>query len=125
MGAPENVGPLSETLPALEINAARMPNIAQNIQNALDEGQPSILTRQTLQAMIRANRAAACAGFCGPESPDEYPFASTLEGGAGAHVESVPLSKQNIQGGTLASFYQQYGIGPGGQFQVTVNWGEP
>ena len=40
-------------------------------------------------------------------SLDEYPFASSKQGGAGANVKSVPASEQNIQGGTMSSFYKK------------------
>ena len=52
--------------------------------------------------------------------PDEYPFASTYEGGKGAFVADVPQSEQNIQGGVLAQFYRIYGIQDGDQFKVTA-----
>lgn len=71
-------------------------------------------------AINRANRAAACAGFCGPGSPDLYPFASTLQGGADARVAGVPLQEQFIQGGALRAFYAKYGIGEGDPFRVVV-----
>jgi hypothetical protein len=114
----------AEGVPTLEIDAARMPNIARNIQSAIDDGQPDLLNREADPAVIQANRAAACAGFCGPGSPDEYPFASTTQGGAGARVEGVPLAEQRIQGGVLSSFYQKFGIGQGDPFWVLVNWGD-
>ncbi|MFC1466147.1 MAG: NucA/NucB deoxyribonuclease domain-containing protein [Candidatus Brachytrichaceae bacterium NZ_4S206] len=41
-------------------------------------------------------------GYTGLGSPDEYPFASTYEGDAGAQVKGVPLQEQRIQGGKLA-----------------------
>ena len=107
-------------LPTLEIDAAKMPNIAANIESAQAGGQPAILTRTTDGAVIAGNRAAACRGFCGVGSPDEYPFASSLQGGAGATVRGVPLAEQRIQGGVLANFYRQFGIGDGDQFFVTV-----
>jgi Deoxyribonuclease NucA/NucB len=109
----------------LEIDAQRMPNIARNIQSALDEGHPGILNRTTNEDLINANRAAACRGFCGPGSPDEYPFASTYQGGAGARVEGVPLSEQRIQGGVLSRFYAKYGISEGDAFRVIVTGLEP
>ncbi len=107
-------------LPTLNIDLDRMPNIAENIQNAQANGAPDILTRTTDQARIAANRAAACIDFCGTGSPDEYPFASTYEGGKGAFVADVPQSEQNIQGGVLAQFYRIYGIQDGDQFKVTA-----
>jgi hypothetical protein len=86
----------------------------------LDEGHPGILNRTTDDDLIKASRAAACRGFCGPESPDEYPFASTYQGGAGARVASVPLWEQRIQGGVMSRFYATHGIGDGDPFRVIV-----
>jgi hypothetical protein len=114
-------------LPTLEIDAQRMPNIARNIQSALDEGHPGILNRTTNQDLINANRTAACSGFCGSGSPDEYPFASTYQGGAGARIADVPIQEQRIQGGVMSSFYAKYGISDGDPFQVIVTglWEAP
>lgn len=109
-------------LPILYIDAKKMPNIARNIQDAQDNGYPSILTRTTDEAQKEANRAAACAGFCGPGSPDEYPFASTMEGGAGARVRSVPIREQRIQGGVIAKFYEKFNVKHGDRFVVRVRW---
>ncbi|WP_344071184.1 NucA/NucB deoxyribonuclease domain-containing protein, partial [Prauserella alba] len=113
-------GAANVELPVLEIEAARMPNIAENVQSALDEGHPRILARTTDESLIRGNRAAACEGFCGPGSPDEYPFASTRQGGAGARVAGVPIGEQRIQGGVLSRFYRKYSIGEGDLFRVIV-----
>jgi hypothetical protein len=114
----------AEDIPVLEIDASVMPNIARNIHAAVvEEGQPEVLFRETDAGVIAANRAAACSAFCGPGSPDEYPFASTMQGGVGARVASVPLAEQRIQGGVLSRFYQKYGIGRGDPFRVTINWG--
>lgn len=107
-------------LPALEIDAKRMPNIARNIQDALDEGHPGVLNRTTDRLQIRSNRRAACSGFCGPGSPDEYPFASTTQGGAGARVAGVSIAEQRIQGGVLARFYAEHRVGHGDPFRVVV-----
>lgn len=110
----------SGKLPTLEIDSEKMPNIADNVRTAQANGKPNILTRTTDQARIDANRAAACNGYCGAGSPDEYPFASTYEGGAGAQVRGVPISEQRIQGGTLSRFYLNNHIGDGGKFKVIV-----
>lgn len=80
-----------------------------------------VLNRTTIEADIDANRSAACAGFCGrPLSPDEYPFASSMQGGAGAQIMGVPLKEQRIQGGVLSAFYRKFGIGHGDPFEVVV-----
>ncbi len=110
----------AEELPTLEIDATRMPTIARNIDSAQRAGLPSLLNRETDPVIIQANRAAACAGFCGSGSPDEYPIASTIQDGAGAQVSGVPLAEQRIQGGVLSQFYRQYSIGQGDAFRVVV-----
>lgn len=118
-------GVAAEALPALEIDAARMPNIARNVQSALDEGHPGVLNRTMDTDLMKLNRAGACRGFCGPGSPDEYPFASTLQGGAGARVAGVPLNEQFIQGAVIRNFYAKFGIGDGDPFRVFVTGLEP
>jgi hypothetical protein len=110
----------SEELPVLGIDSGKMPNISNNIKNAQANGAPSVLTRTTNQALINSNRSAATSGFTGIGSPDEYPFASTYEGGSGAFVSGVPLTEQRIQGGVLSSFYQNNNIGDGDCFVVCV-----
>jgi hypothetical protein len=110
---------IAQKLPTLTIDAAKLPNIAQNIQSAIDDGHPSILTRAD-PGVGPANRAVATRGFSGPGSPDQYPFATTVEGGTGARVTGVPLEEQHIQGGLLTQFFRANGIRPGDQFKVTV-----
>ena len=91
-----------------------MPNIARNIYAAIvEEGQSEVLFREMDPAVIRANRTAALGNFFGLPSPDEYPFASSMQGGATARVASVPQAEQNIQGGVMRAFYAKYGIGQG------------
>ncbi len=107
-----------ENLPVLEIDSDIMPNIADNIQTAQENGAPSVLTRLEDQAAIHENRAAAISGFTGTGSPDEYPFSSTYEGGAGAYVSGVPMEEQRIQGGVISQFYQNNKIVDGSKFRV-------
>jgi len=52
-------------------------------------------------------------------SCDEFPFASTREGGAGSCTVNVPLSEQRSQGGQLSSFYRNNGVRFGDT--ITVN----
>lgn len=113
-------GEAKRPLPVLVIDARKMPNIAKNIRDALREGYPETLTRETDPAVIKANRAEACAGFAGCLSPDEYPFASTREGGTGARVTGVPIEEQLRQGGVLRAFYRLYGLKAGDKFRVIL-----
>jgi Deoxyribonuclease NucA/NucB len=54
-----------------------------------------------------------------PTSCDEYPFASTVEGGFGAHRSCVVAFQNNIQGGYLSAFYKKLSYGQ--QFIVRVS----
>lgn len=74
--------------------------------------KPKILQFDADLGRRRDRRAAVCpAGTC-TNSPapnnscDEYPFASTREGGAGASVRCVPSGTNSSQGGTLSQFYK-------------------
>jgi len=107
----------------LRVSRSTMPQIAQNIEDAIAAGAPSTLTRITLRATIRANRRAALRGQTAPDptlSLDEYPFASTAEGGAPAQVRPVPRVEQNIQGGHLSLFYQRNQVQSGQRFHVRI-----
>lgn len=53
-------------------------------------------------------------------SHDEYPFASTREGGAGAWVGPVPVAEHSQQGKILRDFYQSFGYVAGTRFRVVV-----
>lgn len=56
-------------------------------------------------------------------SCDEYPFASTVEGGSGAIVRGVPLSEYPRQGGQFSAFLKQNAVAlfnSNGRFKVCV-----
>jgi hypothetical protein len=108
----------------LVLDAAKMPYISRNIRLAWGEGKPFVLTRNS--ALQNANRGKACNGFpykyaANKGSCDEYPFATTDEGGTGARVEEVHLSEQNCQGGTISRSYQLAKIANGDKFLVVIN----
>jgi hypothetical protein len=75
--------------------------------------------------MQRQNRALACPRTFPKQYPkgscDEYPFASTSEGGANSRTEEVDQDEQNCQGGTLSRAYQNQGIGEGDGFLVVIS----
>ncbi len=119
----DTAAPPDIDLPVHVVDGSRTPQIAHGTEAAFAAGHPNVLHRTTDPDIISANRDAATAGFTGrPSSPDEYPFASTIEGGQGAHVTPVPLREQRIQGGQISSFYQKHGIGDGDPFAVEVRW---
>lgn len=93
-------------LRVLVVDAARMPFIARNTKLAWESGLPAILTMNRAKQL--ANRDAACprsfprvhGGQC-----DEYPMASTEEGGMEVRAEEVPARENRCQGG---SYVRQY-----------------
>jgi hypothetical protein len=103
------------------IDAAKMPFVARNISTAWESGRPGVLTKD--KAAESANRRKVClASF--PRSHggqcDEYPFASTRQGGDGAQEHEVPPRENQCQGGTLRARYAAAGIGDGDDFLVVI-----
>lgn len=99
------------------------PEIAKNIENAISQGAPTVLTREASKRQIRRNRRDALRGqqAAGPgQSLDEYPFASTKQGGSGACVAAVCAGEQSIQGGQISQFYQRNNINDGDSFNVRI-----
>lgn len=106
-------------LPAVTFDSAKVPKIVAHIKSAqTTKGKPKTLTRTTDTTKINNNRSAACKNFTGTQSCDEYPFASTYEGGAGASTADVPAAEQSSQGGTLSSFYTANNIVDGSKYDV-------
>jgi hypothetical protein len=117
----------AQTLPTVTFSKAKVPNIAAHIAKAQAAGKPSTLTYLGPNSPQKnKNRAAACGSFkasaaeiaAGNTSCDEYPFATTSEGGAGASVAAVPTLEQSSQGGTLSGFYSS--LKAGDKFKVAV-----
>jgi hypothetical protein len=97
-------------LHVLFVDAARMPFIARNTKLAWESGRPAVLTMN--RAKQQANRTAACPrSFPKPHggSCDEYPMASTDQGGKGARTEEVPVRENACQGGTYGAQYPKDG----------------
>jgi hypothetical protein len=95
-------------LRVLIVDASRMPFIARNTKLAWEEDLPAVLTMN--RAKQDANRNAACPErlkrtFKHGGSCDEYPMATTEEGGAPARAEEVPPRENGCQGG---SYVRQY-----------------
>jgi uncharacterized Zn-binding protein involved in type VI secretion len=99
------------------------PYKTKNMLKRMGKGKSRRLTRQTSKSKIRKNRRAALKGKkkAGKGmSLDEFPFASTAQGGKGAAVAAIPRSEQNAQGGKMSSFYQNSGIKNNQSFTVKV-----
>ncbi|WP_413232034.1 NucA/NucB deoxyribonuclease domain-containing protein [Micromonospora rifamycinica] len=81
------------------------------------------LHRLSNTAQRDANRALSCAGFVpidSADSCDEYPFAATYEGGAGAIVAHVPRTDNTNGGSKLSGFFQKDRVLDGDAFFVQV-----
>ncbi|WP_433337831.1 NucA/NucB deoxyribonuclease domain-containing protein [Spirillospora sp. CA-294931] len=120
------------------VSMAGLPKIAKNIRGIQTRGGYGVpgdhqraLHRITRKASITGNRRAVCARkITGPPpkpkmSCDEYPFASTKEGGtalSGMHRgwAWVPIGEQSSQGGILSSFYQDQRVLNDDAFWVKV-----
>jgi len=54
---------------------------------------------------------------------EEYPYASTAQGGAGSHVGAVPLMENWIQGGFIRAASMVQGFRPGDTIKVVIMYG--
>ncbi|MBO3682499.1 NucA/NucB deoxyribonuclease domain-containing protein [Streptomyces sp. NEAU-YJ-81] len=116
---------------------AQLPAIAANIRSVQRRGGVGVpgnllkaLTRTTDKSRIARNRGAVCgSAIVGPrpvgKECDEYPFASTLNGGTATPEESrgwawVPETEQRSQGAFLANFYTKNRVLDGDHFYVQV-----
>lgn len=81
------------------------------------------LTRQTSKSAIRKTRKAALKGNkkAGKgKSLDEFPFASSKEGGKNANVMAISRKEQHKQGGEMSGFYKKHKIKNGKKYIVRV-----
>lgn len=110
---------VKSAVPELRISASKFPELAKNILNAQRAGFPQILTHG---GDIAANRAAALEGipYIRGLSRDEYPFASSMQGGAGSWVGHIPAAQQNAQGALLTNFIRANSIAPGSPYRVVI-----
>ena len=102
-------------MPIIFFDSESMPAITRHITSSIENGSPNVLTRtDSYNAMKNRLWAyAMCAALSQPFFPrtpganscDEYPFASTQEGGMFATIWFSPVSEQNRQGGLISSFY--------------------
>ncbi len=103
-----------------------MPHIyLHNVKSLALYPQWYVLNYHANPATAAINRATAIAGnawrykpHLGLNSLDEFPFASTREGGGLALVAAVPLRENCIQGGLLGAFYRWSLRGVPGPFMV-------
>lgn len=110
------------SIPKLKFDCSRMPTVCGHMVSAIDRGQPSVLRYEQDSSRAAANRKSAYGGYRAGSgrSMDEYPFASTAEGGYGADVRAVPRRENSIQGAQLSNFYRKNGMQQGDKYRVDV-----
>jgi RHS repeat-associated protein len=89
------------------------PNIYKHTLNAFKSGKPEVLTLDNNPQRTAQRRYQATKNI--PTSPnmqrDEYPYASTLQGGTGAMVQLVPSKENSLQGIHLKALYSTMKLG--------------
>ncbi|MET7728484.1 NucA/NucB deoxyribonuclease domain-containing protein [Streptomyces mirabilis] len=133
---PPTAGCVIPTYTPTMTTMAGLPAIAANIRGIQMRGGMGVpgdtaraLHRLTDQRQRDRNRDVACdEKVTGPKrvgmSCDEYPFASTREGGFQSGMTNgwawVPAKEQNAQGGLLITFYTENRVIDGDAFYVQV-----
>ena len=108
-------------MPEVVFDYATHPELADNIWQAQAAGHPKELTYMGNRALAAVNRGEATNGIPHILSRDEYPFASTSEGGAGAWMGHIPGRLNSAQGGILSGFYRRWSpFGSSFTFRVRV-----
>ncbi|MET8454533.1 DUF6531 domain-containing protein [Streptomyces sp. NPDC005209] len=112
---------VARELPVAHFDDHMFPGVNENLSEALARGESPIVERQTGRRNIRRNRRAAQRELHRPGEGmtwEEFPFASTRQGGSGAITTLIERAENNRQGGYLSSFYQKHGIQNGDPFYV-------
>ncbi|WP_007509135.1 MULTISPECIES: NucA/NucB deoxyribonuclease domain-containing protein [Pseudofrankia] len=119
-----------EFVPTYVLHRSAYPNVWLGDLDAIVAGKPTTLHRlidgkDPSGRTRQSNRNAACAGFVasGPlDTCDEYPYASTLEGGAGGHTWHVPSTENSLHGSQdLGKFYTDNRLFNGEAFHVVLD----
>ncbi|MFF1708776.1 RHS repeat-associated core domain-containing protein [Streptomyces sp. NPDC058268] len=111
----------AQSLPVAHFDEHTFPGVNDNLSEALARGESPIVERQTGRRNIRRNRRHAQRGLDRPGDQmtwEEFPFASSRQGGHGAVTTLIERAENNRQGGFLSSFYAEHGIQNGDSFYV-------
>jgi hypothetical protein len=129
-GSPANAATMAGVIqtplvvpPVLEFDSDEFPQKTKNMRSKMDPDGTKTLHRETSTPARRLNRRLALKGEPAAgagKSLDEFPFASSKEGGSDAKVAAIDKTEQNKQGGKMSSFYQKHNIPDGGAFTVKI-----
>jgi len=112
---------------------SRTEKIYNHTLEALELGHPIILTYERDAVNKKDRRTGALKEYnkgngrlpTASESLDEYPYASTMEGGADSHVAPVPIEEQQKQAGDLGGLITANKLKTGDKiFVIPISDGE-
>ncbi len=110
------------------IPASVIPSVAAHVSSAQAMNAAWYVLTRADSKTAKLNRERAIGGVPAagigpgwvPWSLDEYPFASSYQGGFGASVAAVPLHENLVQGGIIAASYALEKIKVGDSYLVIV-----
>ncbi|PWN34487.1 uncharacterized protein FA14DRAFT_132103 [Meira miltonrushii] len=109
-------------------DCTKVPNICANDFYAINcVGKPTQLNRDSDDATAhRAANACRSPNRCSgnddsSNSCDEYPYASSQQGGKGAVTRCVPAHENSVQGGVISSFYSRNSVENGDAYNVAFS----
>ena len=106
------------------IKEEKYPNIYKNHLRGMLKGNPSTLTYDSNRANAVRRRYEALKASGLPASSashrDEYPYATTMEGGANASVMPVPAEENTRHGGYISSLIKANNMRTGDKFQIML-----
>jgi uncharacterized Zn-binding protein involved in type VI secretion len=126
-GNPPNAATMMGTvhgpsIPVIVFNAKEFPNKVANMRAAM-KGKKSKTLNRTTKRKKAINRRAAIGrrGSAGlNKSWDEFPFASSQQGGAKSRVAAIPHRENCKQGGKLSGFYKKNKIKSPNPYKVVI-----
>jgi Deoxyribonuclease NucA/NucB len=109
--------------PTYVISSSTYPDIAKFDKAQLAKHPSWATLTRVSPEQAGKNRGVACKGFVAPpgKSCDEFPYATTSQGGAGAARIAVPEEENSSQGGNLVGFYNANRLFYGEDFHVKVS----
>lgn len=98
------------------------PNIYKNLLKSLAKGKPMIITYDANRQNARQRRREALKNTPPKQGydRDEYPYASTKEGGKGADVNYVPRNENRKHGGLIGALVVGNNMQTGDRFEMLL-----
>jgi hypothetical protein len=102
------------------LNCRLFPSLCRHWQDAQDAGHPDILTVERTGATQRRKHAVKLLNTKSGWDRDEYPPASSKEGGHGASVRYVDPSENRSEGGSRRNLFKS--IQDGSLVKYILSW---